>query len=51
MNKGYHSAPLLMASLFSAKVLVEYEANFVSDFDPGATYGGETKFLLLFWGT
>jgi heme/copper-type cytochrome/quinol oxidase subunit 3 len=33
MSKGSESAPLLMASLFSAKALIEYGANFVSDFD------------------
>jgi hypothetical protein len=33
MSEGFDSVPLLMASLFDAKALVEYGANFVSDFD------------------
>jgi hypothetical protein len=37
MSEGSDSVPLLMALLFSAKVLVEYRANLVSDFDPNAS--------------
>jgi hypothetical protein len=33
MSEGFHSAPLLMASLLSANVLVEYKANLLSYFD------------------
>jgi hypothetical protein len=34
VSEGSDSTPPLMALLFNAKVLVEYIANFVSDFDP-----------------
>jgi hypothetical protein len=37
MSEGSDSVPLLMALLFSAKALVEYRANLVSDFDPNAS--------------
>jgi heme/copper-type cytochrome/quinol oxidase subunit 3 len=39
---------MLMASLFSAKALVEYGANLVSDFDPDASYFGEQSFYYCF---
>jgi hypothetical protein len=50
MSDGYDSASPLMASLFSAKALVEYGANFVSDFECGLMRWGR-KILLLLWGT
>jgi hypothetical protein len=40
-HQKFDSAPLLVALLFSAKVLDEYRANFVSDFDPVASCFGE----------
>jgi hypothetical protein len=51
MSEGPNSAPLLMASLPSAQLLVEYGANLVSDFDRCSHTSGETKVLLLLQGT
>jgi hypothetical protein len=48
MSKGSDSVPLLMASLFGAKVFVEYRANLVSDFDLVATCFGERRFYCCF---
>jgi hypothetical protein len=39
------------ALLFSAKALVKFKANLVSNFDPEASCFGGMKLLLLFWGT
>jgi hypothetical protein len=50
VSKGSDSAPLLVASLFGAKVLVKYGANFVSDLDCGLILWG-MKLLLLLRGT
>jgi hypothetical protein len=41
MSEGYDSVSLLMASLFGAKVLVEYRASFASDFDHVTSCFGE----------
>jgi hypothetical protein len=48
ISEGSDSVPLLMASLFSTKVLVKYGANFVSDFDPVASCFGEQSFYYYF---
>jgi hypothetical protein len=49
MSKGSDSTPLLMALSFGVKALVEYGANFVSDFNHGLIFWG-MKLLLLLWG-
>jgi hypothetical protein len=43
-SEGSDSAPPLMASLFSAKVLIKYATNFVSDFDSVDSCVGEERF-------
>jgi heme/copper-type cytochrome/quinol oxidase subunit 3 len=48
MSEGSNSVPQLMALLFSVKALVEYRANFVSDFDPMASRFGEQSFYYYF---
>jgi hypothetical protein len=45
MSEGSDSAPLLMASLCSAWVLVEYEANLISDFDQVRCFRGNEAFI------
>jgi hypothetical protein len=47
MSEGSDSVPLLMASLFNAKALVKYGANFVSDFNHEALCIWGMKLLLL----
>jgi hypothetical protein len=47
MSEGSDSVPLLMASLFSAKALVEYSANLVSDFNRVLMFWGKKLLLLL----
>jgi hypothetical protein len=47
MSEGSDSVPPLMASLFSAEVLVEYSVNFASDFDLVDSCFWGWKFLLL----
>jgi hypothetical protein len=41
MSERSNSTPSLMASLFSARVLVEYRASFASNFDLVASCFGE----------
>jgi heme/copper-type cytochrome/quinol oxidase subunit 3 len=48
MSEGSYSALLLMALLFSVKALVEYGANLVSDFNPGASCFWERSFYYCF---
>jgi hypothetical protein len=48
MSEGSDSAPLLMASLFGAKALIEHKANLVSDFDLVASCFGEQSFYFCF---
>jgi hypothetical protein len=48
MSKESDNAPLCMALLFSTKVLVEYRANFVSDFDLVESCFGEGSFYYYF---
>jgi heme/copper-type cytochrome/quinol oxidase subunit 3 len=48
MSEGSDSTPLLMALLFSAKALVEYGANHVSDFDLEGSFFGERSFYYCF---
>jgi hypothetical protein len=46
MSDGSNSAPLLLTSQFSANTVVEYWANFVSDFDFVASCFGGTKLFI-----
>jgi hypothetical protein len=48
MSEGPDSMPPLMDFLFRSKTLVEYRANFVSDFDPVASCFGERSFYYYF---
>jgi heme/copper-type cytochrome/quinol oxidase subunit 3 len=48
MSEGSDNAPSLMASLFGAKALIEYGANFVSDFDFVDSCIGEGSFYYCF---
>jgi hypothetical protein len=44
MSEGSNSAAPLMVLFFSAKALVKYGANPISDFDPQASCFGERSF-------
>jgi hypothetical protein len=48
MSEESDSVPSLMASLFNAKMIVEYRANFVSDFDNVDSCSGEQSFYYYF---
>jgi hypothetical protein len=48
MSEGTDSAPLPMALLFGARVLVEYGANHVSNFDLVVPCFGEQSFYCYF---
>jgi hypothetical protein len=48
MSEGSDSTSLLMASLFSAKMLVECGANIVSDVDREASWFGERSLYCSF---
>jgi hypothetical protein len=45
MSKGPDNVPLLMASLFDAKSLVEFRVSFASDFDPVTSCFGDESFI------
>jgi hypothetical protein len=48
MSEGSDCLPLLMASLFSVKMLIEYGAILVTDFDPKASCFGQRSFYFRF---